>query len=104
MKKLILSLIVVTSFLMGNLSMIATIIRIFGKDALIPVVKDLVGQKVNTLLWGEPLGPRPSLGRISYDRAVARERDIQRVAEGGPILKPAPSSRRAEGYGYGPLR
>ena len=66
MKKPILSLVVLASFLMGNFSMVATVIKIFGTDALIPVVKDLVGRKVDTLLWGAPQTPSERLAQTAY--------------------------------------
>lgn len=88
MKKLFLSLIVLFSFLIGNVSMIVTVVKIFGSDALMPVVKDLVGRKVDAILWG-PSTRRDDLRLTPYG-TFARERRRQQVAENGPILRPTP--------------
>lgn len=89
MKKL-LSLIALISFLLGNASMIAAIFKIFGEDALLPVVKDLVSHKVDSILFGDhPPRRSSSYSAMSYGNTIiANERRMQKVAEGGPILSP----------------
>lgn len=90
MKKLFLSLVVLFSFLIGNVSMIVTVVKIFGSDALMPVVKDLVGRKVDAILWGAPQTPRERLGQTAYG-SITRERRDQLISDmSGPILRPTP--------------
>lgn len=60
MKKTLIIIAVLVSFLLGNLSMLASVFKLFGEETIKVVLSDKIYQTVTKLLYGDATGSGPS--------------------------------------------